>query len=151
MEPAAAGCGGLRCLKMRCGGYAPGGAAACGIVPATVPPEGLPRCLQLRRRSELRFVFMRLIAGSEIAAVGRADLRHVVIVFAPCIIAAAACDVSCLPSTLCVLWFFFGAADEKHRRRYANATLHGCPLDRGLELMQTRACCGQTPPFLIRG
>jgi hypothetical protein len=40
---------------------------------------------------------MRLIAGSEIAAVGRADLRHVVIVFAPCIIAAAACDVSCLP------------------------------------------------------
>jgi hypothetical protein len=26
-----------------------------------------------------------------------------------------------LPSTFCVLWFSFGAADEKHRRRYAHA------------------------------
>jgi hypothetical protein len=50
----------------------------------------------VRRRSELCFVFIRLIAGSKIAAVGRADLRHVIIVFAPCIIAAAARDVSCL-------------------------------------------------------
>jgi hypothetical protein len=38
-------------------------------------------------------VFIRPIAGSKIAAVGRADLRHVIIVFAPCIIAAAARDV----------------------------------------------------------
>ena len=77
--------------------YEPGGAAACALMPATLPPEGLPRCWQLKRRSELRFIFMRLIVGSEIAAVGRADLRHVIIVFAPCIIAAAACDVSYLP------------------------------------------------------
>jgi hypothetical protein len=66
-------------------------------MPATWPPEGLPRCWQLKNRSQLRFIFMRLIVGSEIAAVGRADLRHVIIVFAPCIIAAAACDVSYLP------------------------------------------------------
>jgi hypothetical protein len=31
---------------------------------------------------------------SGIAAVGRADLRQVIMVLAPCIIAAAACDVS---------------------------------------------------------
>jgi len=68
---------------LKCGGgYAPGGAAACGIEPATWPPEGLPRCLQLKRRSELRF-FMHPIAGAEIAAVGRADLRHVIIVLPP--------------------------------------------------------------------
>ena len=117
-------------LEMRCAGYAPGGAAACGIVPATVPPDGLPCCLQLKLRSELRFVSRRPIVRTEIATVGHADLRHVIIALAPCIIAAAACDVSSSPSASCVLWFFFGAADEKHRRRYANATLqHGRPLD----------------------
>jgi hypothetical protein len=52
----------------------------------------------VRRRSELCFVFIRPIAGSKIAAVGRADLRHVIIVFAPCIIAAAAAmSLACLP------------------------------------------------------
>jgi len=79
------------------GRQAPGGAVACGVAPATGAPEPLPRCLQPERRSELRFVFVRLTVRSEIAAVGRADLRHVIIVFAPCIIAAAACDVSYLP------------------------------------------------------
>jgi hypothetical protein len=94
--------------------------------------------LQLRRRSELRFIFKRPIAGSEITAVGRADLRHVIIAFAPCIIAAAARDASCFH--VCVLWFCFGAVDEKHRRRYANATL---------PTPETQSCRGQTPPFLI--
>jgi hypothetical protein len=67
-------------LGKRRGRQAPGGAAACAVAPATGAPELLPRCLKRKRRSELRFVFIRLIVGSEIAAVGRADLRHVVIV-----------------------------------------------------------------------
>jgi hypothetical protein len=98
MGPAGAGVA-VRAAEKRCGGYAPGGAAACGLAPATWPPEALPRCLQLKNRSEASFIFMGLIARSEIVAVGRADLRHVIIVFAPCITAAAAYDVSCLPST----------------------------------------------------
>jgi len=51
----------------------------------------------MKRRSELRFVFIRPIVRLEIVMVGRADVRHVIIVFAPCITAAAAGDVSCLP------------------------------------------------------
>jgi hypothetical protein len=52
----------------------------------------------MKRRFEPAVVFLASSAGSEIAAVGRADLRHVIIVFAPCITAAAAGDVSRLPS-----------------------------------------------------
>jgi hypothetical protein len=60
--------------------------------------------LQLKRRSKLRFVFISLIAGSEIAAVGRADLRHVIIVLPPASspLRRAACDVSTFPSTFYV-------------------------------------------------
>jgi hypothetical protein len=67
----------------RRGRQAPGGAAACEVAPATGPPEPLPRCLQRKRRSELRFVFVRSTVNWEIAAVGRADLRHVIIVLPP--------------------------------------------------------------------
>jgi len=68
---------------------------------------------------------------------------------APCITAAAACDVS-LPSTFCVLWFSFGAADEKHRRRYANATLPGRSLIESFDPCETQAWSRRTPPFLIQ-
>jgi hypothetical protein len=88
-------------------------------------PLGLARSCKLRKRCELRVIFFRSIVRSEIAAVGRADPRHVVIVLAPCIIAAAASDVSCLPSLL-LLSFSFGAA-AKHRRRYARHATRSLP------------------------
>jgi hypothetical protein len=148
MGPAGAGRGGFALREIQCGGYAPGGAAACGTAPAQVP-EGLPRCLQLKRRSELCFDLVRLIVRSEIAMVGRADLRHVIIV---CPLHHRRRRARCLVLAfhVCVLWFSFGAADEKHRRRYAHATDPAAPLIESLNACETQARCGQSPPLLIQ-
>src|ERR1043166_6928576 len=79
MSPAGAGRGGSPSVGKKMGRQAPGGAVACSVAPSTGSPEPLARCLQMRT-SGLRSIIVGVLARSEIAAVGRADLRHVIIV-----------------------------------------------------------------------
>jgi hypothetical protein len=93
---------------------------------------------------------MRSIVGPEIATVGRADLRHVIIIFAPCTSPPPrAMSRACL-QLFAFSGFSFGAVDEKHHRRYADATLHFAPLLESVNSCETQACRGQSPPFLIQ-
>jgi hypothetical protein len=89
-------------LKKRRDRQAPGGAASFDLSSATAQPAWGPRRgFEPRWSPDLRFLVLRSTArsGISIIAVGHADLCHVVIGLAPCIIAAAAGDVSCLSST----------------------------------------------------
>jgi hypothetical protein len=107
-RPAAAGWGGSA-LRLRnvATGQAPGGAASVGLSSATAQPAWGPRRgFEPGWPPDLRFLVLGSTARSDIGivAVGHADPGHVVIVLAPCIIAAAANDVS-LEFHVCVLWY----------------------------------------------
>jgi hypothetical protein len=98
MRPAGAGRGVWRCAEKRRGRQAPGGARSFNLSPAIGPPQAAPLSVDPGRLSGLRFIFLCSTGRSDITAVGHADLCHVVIVFAPCIIAAAAAmSLACLP------------------------------------------------------
>jgi hypothetical protein len=104
----------------------------------------------MKSRVERRSISAGSLARSEIVAVGRADLRHVIIVFAPCNTAAAACDVSRLPSAFRVLWFLFGAVRKNFAADTQTPRYQAVPHIESLDPGERHASRGQSPPFLIQ-
>jgi hypothetical protein len=106
--------------------------------------------LQLKRWSELRFIFMRLIVRSEISAVGRADLRHVIIAFAPC----TPPSPRAMSRLYSVLTFYGSSSAPLTKNTVADTQMPRytvAPLIESVNSSRVEACCGQTPPFLIQG